>query len=548
LRSERTTVLVIDNSASMNAVEAEATRLEKARNHALARIGQMRMGDRSCVIATSPTPGVVCGFTDHQRTLKKKIRVLSPTDGPTPLAEALSLARHLLAGKGEGRIVLLTDAAGAADVNTDLSRRDRETLQILPFGSEAENVAITRFQTRRSLGDAMTYELLVEVSNFEKAPVETRLELELNGSPLDVLPLKLEPGEIHRRVLTNMATEGGVLRAEITHDDALECDNHALAVLPDCPQQEILYYGPEGFFLQNVLLSLPHVDIRTLEESPANLSDPQVLVCHREVPDPLPEGNVLLIDPRFSCERFKVGEVLSDPVVTEQQEHRSLMHQVKLEDVLLQGARQIDFAEESPEPEVFLSSFDHAPLYLCWESPRGKVLLLTADLERSELPLRTAFPIMIASAMNWFRGSQGEFTRAFSTADPVTVPLETQQEKLTLRAPTGKPRPILVEEDRVVLGQLAKCGLWKLEPSPQLSKTTSRQGKAPEELDRQMNIACNLVDRQESDLRAVPPSAEHESSRSIAGLLSRPIWFFVITLAIFFSLSEWFLYHRRWVE
>jgi hypothetical protein len=155
---------------------------------------------------------------------------------------------------------------------------------------------------------------------------------------------------------------------------------------------------------------------------------------------------------------------------------------------------------------------------------------------------------MIASAMNWFRGSQGEFTRAFSTADPVTVPLETQQEKLTLRSPTGKPRPILVEEDRVVLGQLAKCGLWKLEPSPQSSKTTSRQGKAPEELDRQMNIACNLVDRQESDLRAVPPSAEHESSRSIAGLLSRPIWFFVITLAIFFSLSEWFLYHRRWVE
>ena len=50
----------------------------------------------------------------------------------------------------------------------------------------AGNVGITQFQARRSLVDPLGYEILTSVRNASNQPVECRLELELDGVPVDV--------------------------------------------------------------------------------------------------------------------------------------------------------------------------------------------------------------------------------------------------------------------------------------------------------------------------------------------------------------------------
>ena len=67
-------------------------------------------------------------------------------------------------------------------------------MQLVAVGQRTGNVGITRFQVRRSLLDPIGYEVLAEVANLADAPAQCRLEIDLDGDVVDVVPLTLEAG------------------------------------------------------------------------------------------------------------------------------------------------------------------------------------------------------------------------------------------------------------------------------------------------------------------------------------------------------------------
>ena len=71
----RRLVLVVDNSASMNASDVLPSRLEAAKAEGRRLIDGMRLGDELAIIAAGPQPRVACGPTDHQRTLARGARL-----------------------------------------------------------------------------------------------------------------------------------------------------------------------------------------------------------------------------------------------------------------------------------------------------------------------------------------------------------------------------------------------------------------------------------------------------------------------------------------
>jgi hypothetical protein len=77
------TVVVVDNSASMNAIDVSPTRLSAAKAEAESLIEGMRLGDELAIIAAGTQPRVACGPTDHQRSLRAALRSIEPADGPT---------------------------------------------------------------------------------------------------------------------------------------------------------------------------------------------------------------------------------------------------------------------------------------------------------------------------------------------------------------------------------------------------------------------------------------------------------------------------------
>ena len=60
-------------------------------------------------------------------------------------------------------------------------------------------------------------------------------------------------------------------------------------------------------------------------------------------------------------------------------------------------------------------------------------------------------------------------------------------------------------------------------------------------------LACNLADRRESDLRPAEGVPDQKTSLG-AGVGVRPIWYYLLASALVLTCWEWFLYHRRWID
>lgn len=547
-------VLVVDNSASMNATDVAPSRLEAARQQGRRLIDGLRARDQMAIVAAGSTPKVVCGLTGHQRTLRDALDAVPASDGPTRVAAAVELGRRLLAGHDNPRIAILSD--GCFVEAAELTKaNDLELLSATPDGgNKTANVGITQFQVRRSLVDSIGYQIQVEVQNFSDQPVECRLEIDLGDDAIDVLPLKLAAEERASRTLEHASAAGGRLVARLKHDDALSVDNQAVALLPPRQTQRVLLVSTGSVYLQRVFEAIPAIELRVVSVPPERVPPGIVVVYHRQVPPKLPGGHVLVIDPRGSCDAWTLGEELENPLVGKQLAGSPLLTHVRLDNVWMPAARKLTW---QTEPLALVSAITGEPMYVAVErqgdSPRSdKLLVLSVDLDRGDLPLRTAFPILMTNAIGWFQGGKGELREAVATGSLVEVAADQLQignessapEKLpplVLRSPDGGTRPLPAGKQQLTLGPLDRAGVWSIEPAapPVASQSTA--------VPTMYELASNLANAEESDLRPHVESRRPPTA-GLLGFAGRPIWFYLTLVAAALISVEWFLYQRRWIS
>ena len=533
-RQRQHTVLVIDNSASMNAGEDGTTRLDAAKNRAGDLIRGLRMGDEMAVLSAGTTAKVELGLTGHAPSLGRAVEAIAPTDGPTCVEDAVEAARRLVAGRENGRVVVLSDAA-FPDAKELAAAED---VDVIAVGESLDNVAVTRFQARRSLIDPVGYELFAEVANYGKEPVSTRLTITLDDAPVDAVPLEIPPGESKRWIAQQSTAQGGILKAEIDHADALACDNAAVAVLAERPPAKVYLVSADSYFLRRVFLSLPNVQVEFAENVdalPNPLPDGAVLVLHRSVPKELPPGRVFVVQPTSECQFWEIGDELPDPIITGRSEGSPLVAHVRLENVLAPGARAVRLSDTAkPLSSTLLEFLGKQPLYFQLEDESRRVLVLNADVEKGDLALRTAFPILTANAMSVLCEGRGELDESRKTGKTVDVAFE-EDESFILTDPSGTERPAVFADGRAVFGPLDQCGVWTLAPKEETSKADGTR------------FACNLSDPLESDLRASGGISDETEQAVLWAGMTRPIWFYLAILAVLLSTCEWFLYQRRWI-
>ncbi|MBW3598366.1 MAG: BatA and WFA domain-containing protein, partial [Planctomycetes bacterium] len=441
----RRVVLVVDHSASMNAADGTGTRLDEALAEGGRLIRALRWRDEMAIIAAGASPRVACGLTGHQRTLHDALDALEPAEGPTRLREAAALARRLLAGHENGRVILLSDGC-TKEIET---LTQDAALQWRPIGSDLDNVAITQFQVRRSLLDPIGYQVLVEAANYSDHPVECRLELDLDENVVDVIPLRLSAGEQWRRVFNHTTADGGQLIARINRPDALPADNRAVAILPRRERVPVTLVTEGNLYLQRVFEAIPLVDLTLAGAPPATAPSGGVLVLHRQAPEKLPEGNVLVIEPTGPTDLWQLGETIESAVVARQESESPLMTHVRLENVLMPEAKRLQLLNEGAE--VLVRSLADDPLYAAIKRSEGKLLVLTVNLEKGDLPLRTAFPILMTNALSWLQGDKGELRESVPAGSTVEIDVQALRESqpsgpernapLVLRAPDGGEFP-----------------------------------------------------------------------------------------------------------
>jgi hypothetical protein len=531
----RRVVLVVDNSASMNATDVPPRRLAKAKQEGETIINGLRFRDEMAIVAAGTQPQVVCGLTGHQRTLREALRSIPTTDGPTRVSEAVELARRLLVDQKNRQVVLLTD--GAFDGAEALVKEN--DVQVVAIGKRTGNVGLTRFQVRRSLLDPVGYEILAEVANASDEKVETRLEIDLAGNVVDVVPLTLEPGATWSHVFEKTSTEGGKLTATIQRPDALRADNQAWAILPHREIRPVTLVTDGNLFLEKVFEANPLVRLSVVREPPSGPLPGALTVLHRKVPAKIPAGPVLVIEPTSSSDLWQIGETVENPIVTQQDRDSPLMSHVRLDNVLMPEARKLTIATKDPV-KTLAASLGGEPLYLAIDRPAGKVLVLTVNLDKGDLPLQTAFPILVANALGWFSGNKGELREAVAAGALAEFDLP-RSGTYVLQRPDGPTQPLPSQGIKMTLGPLDHCGVWSVR------RRGEAQAEKTRETEPDFEVACNLASRRESDLR--PPKDWTPKAPEVqGGFGGRPLWYGLIIGAWALVTAEWFLYQRRWIS
>ncbi|MEP3482033.1 MAG: BatA and WFA domain-containing protein [Fuerstiella sp.] len=599
--------------------ESGKSRLELAKEEAIELAQGLRAGDSAAVMSVGGRVQVVSGMTDFGPTVSDAVNKIQATDGPTRIEQAITAARRLSTDANRRRIVVISDACGqsfrsaakltssvaetevqstsdAGNDSTVAVKSSDQDVYWLQVGSDSDNVALTLFQARRSTVDPLGYSLLVEISNFSDQKAEGRLKLELDGDLVDVLPYKLEADEVFRRTIQATSQSGGILTGTVDSEDGLAVDNVAVAVVPKRPVLPVTLVKPvdaDCYYLKNVLSSVPLLELTemTLDEynlnespssavtgdetelarDPSKASDIQVAkfgltVFSSVVPAKLPSGPVLFVapsgdGPSVSTEAgaapaWQIGEELESALIAKQTDDSALLLHVKMQNVLVMGARDIRMAEGWQPTSSLLQTAEDANVLVSIERESGRVLVLSANLDSSDLPLRIAFPVMMTNAVNWFLRQSNEIHPAVNTGVQANIAWDQSQlsdsEELTLVAPLGNQTPVAIKNQQAITDALNATGIYCLtaaEIRPQSIADTDGSGTSlnPEQVfekhpQRSQLVAVNLCSSVESDLRL--PELPDQSERSIPAS-GWPTWLWAVLIASGFIVVEWGLFHRR---
>jgi hypothetical protein len=232
---------------------------------------------------------------------------------------------------------------------------------------------------------------------------------------------------------------------------------------------------------------------------------------------------------------------LQNPIVTQQDRDSPLMAHVRLDNVLMPEAHKLSFTPAAGKPQILASAVTGDPVFALIDRPEGKVAVLTVNLDKGDLPFRTAFPILAMNALNYFTSGSNDFREALTTGATTEVNLPQTAAgvgEFVLRAPDGGTRKLPAGGTKATLGPFDRCGVWAVVPAA--------PGAAPIE-----EFAVNLMNKSESDLRpadglgAAPTAAEAGLS---SGFLGGPVWWYLALLAWALCVSEWYLYQRRWIS
>jgi hypothetical protein len=551
-KGARRLVLILDVSASMQASDKATTRFDSAKQAAQRVLDGVREQDQVAILTAGTQPEVVLGMGNHVPSLRRAINDLQPVDTPANLGSAVELADQLLGDAPNGQVIVFTDQANPKNTKSDNEPKKATAVEYRAFGSNASNVGITQFQTRRSMVDAVGYELLVEVRNASDQPIQCRLEIELDERPVDIFPLKLQPNETWSRTLEKTSLEGGALKASLSKfetdqgedrskNNKLDVDDIAWAILPDRVIQPVLIVSPGNLFLQKVFEANPLVRVTVQKEIPTAWPENTVVVLHKLIPDPLPSNPLFIIDPETNSSLFRVDGLIDSPLVTEQDKDSPLMTHVRLDNVIFPNTKKLTFLTQTAKP--IASCVGGESLFATLSHGDKKAVVLGVNLEQSDLAFRTVFPILASNAIAWFSSQSGELSLAISGGDAArlnrSLSASAPPENLWLISPGLQVK----RQSGSTAGPLKETGVWELFEWDANENPTAETLRATGKLvDR---YAVNLASSSETDLRNANESDRAPMQTSIASWFSYPPWYYLAILIGSLLVLEWGMYQRR---
>lgn len=502
------TVLIVDTSGSMAALDGSPSRLDSARQKALSTIEDAPPETRFSVVSAGVEPEVLVSTTADRDRVIAALDSLTTSAGAGDIAAALNLARSLETADLPIGFRLFTDGGlspsqeAAIPAGTDVTvvgdRRTNRAISTLAIETSAgeQNARITVVNHGP---EDVTQPVRVEVDDVLVA----RKELKLSGDSSRDIVIPIPPGERVRAVLESQ--------------DLLEADDVARAVGSTQPALKVLVAGLDDPFLTAVFQAMPALEVTYAENSkPADGYD---LAIYNQVAVPArPGAPFLAIAPEGSTDIARAAGSIEAPVVTLVDGQDPVVAGLDLSDIVISQAQAL---EPAADARVVVGGID-APLIVRGEQGDQPGLVMAMPLLSTTLPLDAVFPVLMSRMISDLGGVVAE-PATLQVGDQLMV--SSTAEKVSVSYPDGTTTVLNPDDPTPVVNE---PGFW-----------------ATTEGDRTLTFAVNAASI-ESDLTVhtpvvdVAPAAEAQKRDLISDQLK-----YVIAALLVLLLVEWFLARRR---
>ena len=529
-------VLLLDASASMNATDVEDSRFEQAQQLALDMVDTLGGDDSMTVIRVADVPQVLVAAERDRTALRRAINSADPSDTSADWVAALTIAAAGAKGVEDLDVVVISDGGLPADLPTIPGEP-----RLVIVGEAAENVAISALSTRSIASDSP--QLFAQLTNYGTEEAKVVFSLNLDGELFNAQVYTIPGGQRADVIVNDLPPSFRELEASLspsasaTVEDYLSSDDSAFAVYNASAINRVLLVTERNLFLQQVFESFPGIEV--VQADPAGgipRSAFDLYIFDGWIPDSLPAGDVLIVNPPQSSELFTVDGVIEDinqSAVTAILPDDPRTQYVDFRNINIRSFKQVtplgDWAD-------ILITSRGGPLMIAGEVDNQQVAVLTFALQDSDLPLNLAFPILMANLMQWYTPPRVlDLTDSIAPGSPVTLrPIEG--DSLRIIHPDGRETDHDLESAQVVFGDTREPGIYHIEV---------REG---DDVINRDAFAVNLFDPAES---AIAPQESimlgsaiiSESAREEIG--QRELWQYLALLGLGILVVEWLYYHRR---
>jgi hypothetical protein len=499
--------VILDNSASMQALEGEKSRFALAQERARELLGGLSASAQVDLYVTTPALAQLGAKGLSPSAAAALVAGLAAYDLGEPRVDYGQELSRLEKEKGYERLFFITDRPG---------RGSAGAIRLIAVGRPRDNLAIASFRVRRGSFASTEREATIEIKSFSLKDEKVKLSLKAGGRVLASRELQVAAG---RSVATSFETVPPypAYEAEIEASDALALDNRRFAIAPLSRGLEILAVSPRPQALAS-LRSVSGLSLRAVapDAYAGAGEDHSVEIFHFSAPAALPRKPALFILPPRENPVVGVGGFIAEPTISAWREPHPLTRYINFTLFRPAYGRVLkplggESVIESPE----------GALAVALEREGVRYLALGFDpfpyLGRENLPMS----IFTLNLLDWLHEGAAPSDRA--TGEPLAL---GEHAGAILLTPKG---------ERVALGQGQK-----------LFAQTFFQGLYELARGREKEIfALNLRDLAESDLHnPAPIELRGEPPVSHGALSFFPLWPYLLFLSLVLLFLEWFLSRR----
>ncbi len=537
-------IILIDNSASMNAADGKAglTRLEEAKSIASELVANMRGGEQALIATFGGPPRVLQPFTPEKATLKRSIDGIEPTEAAGQIREALAMVRGVRKAVDDPKnpttqLTIVSD--GALGYLGNLIQKD-EKVNFFSVGKKgAFNYGIVAFDVRESFEHRGQAEVFAQVANYSSLETTQTVRCLVEGKQVGIksvdIPAKGQAGVVFSDL--GASDQPRKLQLELVGArDLLPSDDVVRGVIRFSEKTRILLVSKGNFFLERVLALVPGVSVARVEPDkyePVTTYD--VVVFDNYSPPKIGPGKYLFINAAPHLEGFSAGpKPLATQSVLDWNRLHPITRYVQLD--RLEIAKVLDL--KAPDWMMPLVDGEAVPLVLAGERQGYRLVCIPFDIFDSDWALQVSFPIFFSNTINWLLGAGEGSIQAVQHGTGDMVRLEG------LRLGTGEELEIKRLSDPVKK--------WTLAPNPEGNIFFNQTlftgfydyaiGGKP-----RGSFAVNMISPEESNIEPVPSLSTGE--RQVAAVTiarqNREIWKWFAIGALVLLVLEWHIYGRR---